>query len=276
MAIDAAHAEQWREILAEEPGAHDLADLRGYAEEEMPWRFDSLVHSLAQMSHHLLEIGAGAGEALAALADVLPADTVVTEASTDLVPTTRSRLDPLGVEVIEHDPRAAGATLPFAPERFDLVVARHAPFDAHEVRRILTPGGTLLTEQVGSDDLGEILHDLEVEHVRTEGSLQDVERELTDAGLRIERSDAYRGRAVFTDMPSLLRVLRRIPGVTAEDLDPGTRGEQLEKLSRRLEDGPLTTVASRFWLQARAPEAVTPSVTDFSQLLGGTPEVPKV
>lgn len=274
--VNEATLASWRDALSEEPHGWDFSDLTGYGEEETPWRFDTVARNLAQVSHHLLDIGTGGGEFLASFADVLPEDTVATEGWATNVPIARERLEPLGVDVIDCDPSAPGVSLPFAPGRFDLVLARHEGFDAADVYRVLAPGGTLATQQVAADDLREILEAFDMESPYTEVTLENLERELTGAGFRIERSDAFRGRAVFTNMTTLLRFLRRVPWVAPEHLDVDTHREALTALAARFEDGPLEVSMSRFWILARTPELPTPPVTDFSQLLDDRPEVPKV
>lgn len=276
MTVDDATLDTWRDIVGHQPTSFDTTDLRGYGEDEPPWRFETVARNLAQVSHHLLDVGTGGGEFLARLADVLPDDTVATEATAAGLAGATERLVPLGVDVMEHDPAAPGATLPFAAERFDLVLARHARFDAEQVRRVMAPGGTFATEQVGSDDLADVLATFGVCRPAGSPTLESLERELTGAGLRIERSDAFRGRAVFTDVAALLGFLRRVPWVAPEDLDVDAHREQLEALARRVADGPLEAATSRFWVSARTPEAARPAVTDFSQLLDDTPEVPRV
>lgn len=276
MTTDPATLAAWRSALAEDPVGQDLLDLTGYGEEETPWRFDTVARNLAQVAHRLLVLGAGGGEYLEAYADVLPEDTVVTELGAASTASTRARLSPLGVSVVEVDTSAPGTTLPFAPSRFDLVLARHAEFDAEDVRRVLTPGGTFATQQSGGDDMHEILTVFGLPAPRPDLSLEIVERELTHAGLRVERSDAHRGRAVFTNMGDLLRFLRRTPWLAPADLDVDRHLPALEELAERMSHGPLEVSVSRYWVLARAPEPPTSPVTDFSQLLDDVPEVPQV
>lgn len=250
MPQDDATVQTWRDALAEEPTGTDLSDIGGYGEEEPPWRFDSQARTLAQVSHRLLVLGDGGEALLESLGEDRPEEAVASAA----------------------DP----ASLPFEDDSFDLVIARHAPFDAAEVFRVLAPEGTFATQQVGPDDLHEIHEALGIDVPSDAPSLQVIERELTNAGFSIERSDAFRGRAVVTDVVSLLRFLRRMPWTTAEDLDVDAHREALERIAERLEQGPLELGISRFWVLARTPEAPRPAVTDFSQLLDDRPDVPEV
>lgn len=70
-----------------------------------------------------------------------------TEAYAPNVPIAKERLEPLGVRVmaIQDD-----NSLPFGDAGFDLVLNKHESFSPTEVRRILRPGGTFLTQQVGA------------------------------------------------------------------------------------------------------------------------------
>lgn len=276
MTADDATYDSWRRALAEDPLGWDFSELRGYGEDETPWHFGTVAHNLAQVSHHLLDLGTGGGEFLSSLADVAPEDTVATEGWARNVPVATERLRPLGIEVVEYDPDAPGASLPFAEGRFDLVIARHQPFSATDVFRVLSPGGRFATQQIGADNLPELLEAFDLPQPFPEVTLQNIEREITAAGFRVERSDAFRGRAVFTDMISFLRFLRRAPWVAPADLDVDRYREVLVSIAERIADGPFTVGMSRFWILAQTPEARTPPVTDFSKLLGETPDVPQV
>ena len=57
------------------------------------------------------------------------------------------RLSPLGVEVV-RSAVSDTAPMPFRDGEFDLVLNRHAQFNPSEVARVLSPGGTFLTQQV--------------------------------------------------------------------------------------------------------------------------------
>jgi SAM-dependent methyltransferase len=46
--------------------------------------------------------------------------------------------------------------LPFAPDSFDLILNRHSALDPADIARILTPGGSVLTQQVGNDNWDDI------------------------------------------------------------------------------------------------------------------------
>ncbi|MEO3789166.1 hypothetical protein ABGB14_03095 [Nonomuraea sp. B10E15] len=90
-----------------------------------------------------------AGDSLAPLSP----RTVATEGHPPNVPVARRRLEALGVEVV-----AAGGegALPLPTGAFDLIVNRHEAYDPHEVRRLLAPGGTFVTQQVEGRDLEEL------------------------------------------------------------------------------------------------------------------------
>jgi SAM-dependent methyltransferase len=71
------------------------------------------------------------------------------------VPVAAARLRALGIAVVqdegapENDTQHPGrGRLPFRDEAFDLVTNRHEAFQAAEVRRVLAPGGTFVTQQV--------------------------------------------------------------------------------------------------------------------------------
>lgn len=251
--MDEPTLQTWREALAEDPAGRDLTDLRGYGSDESPWRFDQMAHHLAQVSQHMLALGAGEGPLLHALADALPEDSVVSEGADE-----------------------PAARLPFEDDRFDLVLALHVRVDPVEVFRVLAPGGTFATELVGPDDLHELRDLFDTAPDESAGRLETVEREIINAGFTVERSDAFRGRAMLADVPTLLRLVRRRHRIAPAGFTVDGAHDQLEKLDERLAEGPLELTSSRFWVLARTPEPTPPPTTDFSLLLDDVPQVPEV
>ena len=93
-----------------------------------------------------LDIETGGGEVLATVARP-PALLVATEGWRPNVEVARTRLRPLGVRVVAV---ADSPTLPFADASFDLVVSRHPVVVLWgEIARVLRPGGTYLSQQIG-------------------------------------------------------------------------------------------------------------------------------
>src|SRR3712207_1237511 len=90
----------------------------------------------------------GGGALLSSLRPPAP-HTLATKGYAPNVPTARSRLDPLGIQV--HKSEDAD-TLPLPDETFDLVVNRHEAYHPAEVRRGLRPGRRFIPQQVGGKD----------------------------------------------------------------------------------------------------------------------------
>lgn len=248
-------------------------------EQEPPWSWATLVGNLAPMSDRVLDLGTGGGEALASLAAVLPDGTVATEGWPPNVAIARDRLAPLGIEVHEHDAERPGARLPFPDSTFDLVLSRHGFYDAQDVARVLTPGGSFLAQQVGGDDLRELDEVLGIDPRSPAATLENAVHALTRAGLSIERSDSFHGIVRFEDMESLLGYLRRVPWHGPKGLDADSHRRELEGLTRQLHAGPIRATTSRFLVLARTPSAPDVGRTDFADLVGRPgrmPDVPRV
>lgn len=75
--------------------------------------------------------------------------TAATEAWEPNIRLCRERLLPLGIDFRETD---GTGLLPFPDETFELVINRHGDYQPEEVFRILSPGGTFVTQQVGGEN----------------------------------------------------------------------------------------------------------------------------
>lgn len=223
-----------------------------------PWDFAQIVARHAQRAPDLLDLGTGGGEWLASLRS-RPARTAATEAWPPNVEVARRRLDPLGVEVVavasapdnvDQAPGLDFPALPFDDASFSLVVSRHESYVASEIARILRPGGTFLTQQLGGDPNGyraalglpsvdEPVFDLPV--ARTQ---------LEEAGLRVVVAEAGSGATTFADAGAFAYWLRAIPWLI-EGFSISEFRDELARLEQRLnEEGPLRIEEPAFMVEA--------------------------
>lgn len=257
--MDQQHSEHPSAPREEIPGAPvpDLLEQSpGLDLPELPWRVAQTASALAQLSHHVLAIGPRAARLLARLRGTLAEEGVAALPVGPAHSRTREHLGSLGLEVLDHDPSDVGATLPFPPERFDLVIVLDAPYDPREVHRVLAPEGMLLAQQRGPGDLAEL---------GSEGSLDTLAehlRRVTEAGLETEHSDTFHGEGRVTTREGL-RALREGEGLALPPTgDPGAL--------------PLRITLSRYLVQARRPSRPAPARTDFAEMLDDPLEVPRV
>jgi SAM-dependent methyltransferase len=231
----------------------DFSWLEGRATEERPsWRYSERVAERAAGATRMLDLQSGGGEMLAGLPE-LPPLLVASEGYGPNVEVAMRTLRPRGASVVAtHDDRAA---FPFAGETFDLVTSRH-PVQTWwtEIARVLRPGGTYCSQQVGPDsvrELGELFagpwpagsaRDPEVARAAAEAA----GLEVTD--LRFERL-----RTVFDDVGAVVYFLRLVvwivPGFTV-----AAYRDRLRDLHEQIErDGPFVAHATRFLIEATKP-----------------------
>jgi SAM-dependent methyltransferase len=116
-------------------------------EEQAPWSYSSQAAELMSRSSSVIDLGTGGGERFLKLQEFWPEKVVATEEYLPNLKLATERLSPLGAKVVDIrltdcDP------MPFADSEFALILNRHSAFNPYEVARILTPGGTFLTQQV--------------------------------------------------------------------------------------------------------------------------------
>jgi len=117
-----------------------------------PWDYMQVVRTRASTCRAVLDLGTGGGELLASLRPDLPGRVVATEEWAVNAPVAFRRLSRLGISVV----RAKSARLPFQSGSLDLVMDRHEEFDPKEIDRVLVPGGSFVTQQVGPHDWREL------------------------------------------------------------------------------------------------------------------------
>jgi SAM-dependent methyltransferase len=244
----------WRREWERRHSGWDFTDLAGVMDEDVtPWDFDALSLEALMAVDDVVDLGTGGGEQLIRLLDAAgddrPRRVIATEGWPPNIPVARAALAPHGVDVLAHD-ADADPRMPLADASLDLVLDRHEAYAAEELRRVLRPGGTFLTQQVGSRDASETTRWFGAE-ARPDWTLEGAASALEAAGLRVLDGGAHLGRYRFVDVRALLRYLSHVPW----DLPDGFTVEAgLEALVRLHDETcagrPLTMTRDRWWLRA--------------------------
>lgn len=241
-----------------------------------PWDFRAIIAEAAAQSPDLLDMGTGGGEWLSSL-PVRPPRTVAAEGWAPNVPIARTRLEPLGIDVVAAsggpdnvdqaeatpEPPAAGTdgAMPFPDGSVHLICNRHESYMPAEIRRLLAPGGTFLTQQVGSDTYfayRDILGEPTGDTGRPIWTLSLATRQLEGAGLMVAESATGVEQTTFHDIGAFAWYLRLVPWAVP-GFTIGGRHDRLVALHERMVNGhTLTFPQPMFWLRARRPDGQSP------------------
>ncbi|MCD5312780.1 class I SAM-dependent methyltransferase [Kineosporia babensis] len=231
---EAAHRDGW-----------DFGWLDGRAEGGDPsWSYPQIARALIPGAGSLLDIDTGGGELLSALAP-LPPVVYATESWAPNLPLARERL---GVEVFATQAR----TVPLPDASIDLVLNRHGRLEALEVARLLSPGGNLVTQQVGSEDCTELNRLLGAPPAHPPGSwtLELAVAQLETAGLQVSDAREEFPEIVFHDIGAVVFQLQKVAW-QIPDFSPATYAPALRELHRRGE--PIVVRSHRFLIVATRP-----------------------
>lgn len=221
----------------------EFAWLDGRASGSDPtWSYPGLARPLLRAAESLLDLDTGGGELLVELAP-LPAHTVAVEGWAPNVAVARDRLTPFGVSVVTE--------LPGGENEFDVVLSRHGRLPADDIARLLKPGGTLLSQQVGSDDLKDLNAELGAPPpYAASWTASHAVAALESAGLTVTDVREERPALTFHDIGALVYQLRAVPW-QIRDFTP----RRYERALRRIDavirtHGHYTATAHRFLVQA--------------------------
>jgi SAM-dependent methyltransferase len=202
-------------------------------------------------SRSALDMDTGGGELLSSLAPFPPQMWAI-ESYPPNVPIAQARLELLGIHVSRYEQTSS---LAFQDGQFDLVLNRHGSYTVAELARILTPGGTLLTQQVGGTNcmhLNELLVDNLV-HPYAFWTLDYARDQLVDAGFKIVQAREEYPAQIFMDIGAVVYYLKAIPWQVGDFTTHRymNRLAQIDALIRR--EGPLVVPLNRFFIEANSP-----------------------
>jgi SAM-dependent methyltransferase len=236
----------------------DFSWFEGRASEERPpWGYARLVAERTAAASAILDIETGGGEVFAWVLDhaaARPSVLAATEAWPPNVEVARRTLGRLGVPVAQV---LADAPLPFDSASFDLVVSRHpVRTDWGEVARVLRPGGTYLSQQVGAGSHRELIHFLMgPQAVGDARRPATAVREAEGAGLRVRDLREARLRVEFFDIGAVVHFLRKVLW-TVPDFTVDRYRDRLMTLHREIErTGSFVCHSTRFLIEARRTPA---------------------
>ncbi len=230
----------------------DFSWFNGRATEERPpWGYARCMGERMARASAALDIETGGGEVLATVASP-PALLVATESWPPNVAMAGPRLRGLGAHLVAV---AEAPTLPFATGSFDLVVSRHPVVVLwDEIARVLRPGGTYYSQQIGAGSNREltdfIMGPQPVNDCRSPVRAQAA---VTAAGLEIADLQACALRVEFFDVAAVVHFLRKVPW-TVPDFTPERYRAQLRSVHDVIKrDGAFVSTAQRLLVEARRP-----------------------
>ncbi len=199
-----------------------------------PWEYGQVARRYLRPDSRVLDIGTGGGERFLELAPHF-GEGVGTDISPEMIATARENLPEELAHKVSFEVMPAG-DLWFYEESFDVVLDRHAPFDAEEVHRVLRPGGVFITQQVGSRDAANIHEVFGVDPDRVFGRSHSEEmraqrERFEDLGCRVEARGECDVSYWFLDVESLMFWLKHI-GVQPE-LDLERQWRQVDEVIAR-------------------------------------------
>jgi SAM-dependent methyltransferase len=250
----------WKELVAEGASAPvdgwDFSWFAGRATEQRPaWGYTRLLAARAADAEALLDVQTGGGEVFAEVLSRTarrPGMLAATESWAPNLALARRRLAPYGVVVAEA---ADGSELPFPDGAFDLVASRHPTVtDWAETARVLAPGGTYLSQQVGAGSMRELteffLGPVDPGTARLPETMAGAARA---AGLEVTDLRPQALRAEFHDVAAVIVFLRKVIW-TVPGFDVDKYRDRLAAMHERIQaEGPFVAHSQRFLLVARRP-----------------------
>jgi len=234
----------------------DFSWFDGRATEERPaWGYSGLLSQRLGSARVVLDVQTGGGEVLAgslAGSRSVPGTVAATESWPPNSELARRALAPYRGAVVRADD--AGG-LPFVTGTFDLVVSRHPTVVVWpEIARVLAPGGSYLSQQVGAGSNRELTDFMMGPQPVHPGRSTDwAAAGARAAGLEVTDLRSQAVRVEFFDVGAVVYFLRKVlwtvPGFTVAGY-----AEPVARMHAHIaEHGSFRCYAQRFLIEARRP-----------------------
>jgi SAM-dependent methyltransferase len=234
----------------------DFSWFEGRATEQRPsWGYSSLLSARLARCCSSLDVQTGGGEVYAgalARAGRRPDVVAATESWPPNVGVARQNLARFGARVLEV---AEDGDLPFADASFDLVSSRHPTRRRwDELARVLRPGGTYLSQGVGSGSNRELFEALMGPQPGSDQpSAHRAAADARVAGLHVVDLRQEATRVEFFDIAAVVHFLRKVVW-TVPDFTVARYRRQLADLHEQIcREGGFVAHSQRYLIEARKP-----------------------
>ena len=195
--------EFWEKEEKQSMKGWDFSHIEGrWSEEPLPFDYKKMIQSQLKSKDTLLDMGTGGGEFLLSL-NHKPSLTYATEGYKPNLEYCEEHLSPLGITVREID---KSGKIPYADNKFDMVINKHSHYDISEVFRVLKDEGIFITQQIGihnNQDLSRVfIKDFEL--ASKDQGLDIKSKECHDCGFSVIRAEEYFPRIQFFDIGALV------------------------------------------------------------------------
>ena len=230
----------------------DFSYLNGrMTEGQVPWSYLDRAADLMRQSSSVIDLETGGGEKLLSLRQHWPSRVVATEDYLPNYDLATQRLSPFGAEVVKA-PVSTIHPMPFADGEFDLILNRHAAFNSAEIARVLSPGGTFLTQQVHGISAWDLQAVFDAKPQWPDSTPEKYIPMLKEAGLTIVNDLRWEGSLSFADVGAIVYYLKAVPWLVP-DFSVKTHLQPLFALQDRLDSGDeLHFFSARYLIEARA------------------------
>jgi len=234
----------------------DFSWFEGRATEQRPsWGYSPLLAARLDGSSSSLDVQTGGGEVYAGAlgrTERRPAFLAATESWPPNARVARRTLAPFGVRVLDV---AEEAGLPFPAGTFDLVSSRHPTRHRwDEVARVLRPGGTYLSQGVGSGSNRELYEALMGPQPEAGSSADAAVDEARAAGLRGVDLRQEATRVEFFDIGAVVHFLRKVVWTVPDFTVARYRGALATLHEQIRREGRFVAHSQRYLIEARKPD----------------------
>ncbi|PYI54631.1 class I SAM-dependent methyltransferase [Paenibacillus flagellatus] len=215
------------------------------------WDYAEEVKNRCVKTDIVLDLGTGGGERILPLADEVMLVIGIDRSAGMIATAERNAVESGKRNVRFH--RMEAERLTFPDGFFDVVCARHAPFDAREAARVLKKGGRLVTQQVGEADKANVKRAFgrgQHDGVEDGSGMREYIARLEEAGFTRIDAREYDAVETYRTVEDLIFLLKHTPIVP----DFGRTDDDFRRLDAFVREfgGPdgIRTNAKRYFIAA--------------------------
>jgi SAM-dependent methyltransferase len=229
-----------------------LAGLKNRLQEDpLPWDLRFVVKKFLLGKQSLLDMFAGNADFLNYLPNLPPRVAFVDRLPAD-APEQVWNVKDARVRVKHSN---GDCLLPFPDISFDLVINRNGRYEIGEVRRVLTPGGVFITQQIGGMNALDLCASLGGLVKITGRNLVQNVAAFARAGLRLADCGESLGKQRFYRIDDVLYYIKHVPLLT-ECFDANISKQELAVLETVMErQGYFDCISHRYFLAVEKPRS---------------------